>query len=156
MKSPQRLEVPSVFIRFSPIGHFGFGGGVLPDRVAEPDPEEHSQHYGGPGAPASGVGRTPFFAADVPAPVTKVLAAAQRPLAAAVFEETATAAAWQTKPSWALVAGADRAINPEVQRFGAKRAGATIVELEGPSHAVAVSQPKKVADVIRDAVRATR
>ncbi len=95
------------------------------------------------------------FAADVPTDVTKVLAVAQRPLAAAAFEETATAAAWKTKPSWALVAGADQAINPEVQRFGAKRAGATVVEIAEASHAVAVSQPKEVADVIRDAVRAT-
>ncbi|MFD7014150.1 alpha/beta fold hydrolase [Streptomyces sp. NPDC059928] len=95
------------------------------------------------------------FAADVPADVTKVLAAAQRPLAAAAFEETAAAAAWKTKPSWALVACADHAINPEVERFGAKRAGATIVEIEGASHAVAVSQPKQVAALILDAVRAT-
>ncbi|MGW0510112.1 alpha/beta fold hydrolase [Streptomyces olivaceoviridis] len=95
------------------------------------------------------------FAADVPAEVTKILAAAQRPLAAAAFEETASAAAWKTKPSWALVAGADNAINPEVERFGAKRAGATVVEIEGASHAVAVSQPKAVAELIRDAVRAT-
>jgi pimeloyl-ACP methyl ester carboxylesterase len=95
------------------------------------------------------------FAADVPAGVTKILAAAQRPLAAAAFEETAAAAAWKTKPSWALIAGADEAINPEVERFGAKRAGATVVELEGASHAVAVSQPKEVADLIREAVRAT-
>ena len=42
-------------------------------------------------------------------------------------------AAWRTKPSWALVATADQAINPEVERFGAQRAGATIVELEGAS-----------------------
>ncbi|MEU3844748.1 alpha/beta hydrolase [Streptomyces sp. NPDC028635] len=95
------------------------------------------------------------FAADVPAATTKVLAAAQRPLAAAAFEETASAAAWRTKPSWALVAAADQAINPEVERFGAKRAGATIVELEGASHAVAVSQPEAVADLILQAVRAT-
>ncbi|MFG2356307.1 alpha/beta fold hydrolase [Streptomyces sp. NPDC048521] len=95
------------------------------------------------------------FAADVAPEVTKVLAVTQRPLAAAAFEETASAAAWRTKPSWALVAGADQAINPEVERFGAKRAGATVVELEGASHAVAVSRPKEVADLIRDAVRAT-
>ncbi|MBA9048654.1 alpha/beta fold hydrolase [Streptomyces griseofuscus] len=95
------------------------------------------------------------FAADVPADVTKVLAVAQRPLAAAAFEETASAAAWKTKPSWALVAGADTAINPEVERFGAKRAGATVVEIEDASHAVAVSQPKQVAELIREAVRAT-
>ncbi|MEV4449282.1 MULTISPECIES: alpha/beta fold hydrolase [Streptomyces] len=95
------------------------------------------------------------FAADVPADVTKVLAVAQRPLAAGAFTETATAAAWKTKPSWALVAAADQAINPEVERFGAKRAGATILEVEGASHAVAVSRPKVVAELIRDAVRAT-
>lgn len=95
------------------------------------------------------------FAADVPEDVTKVLAVAQRPLAAAAFTETATAAAWRTKPSWALVAAADQAINPDVERFGAERAGATVVEVEGASHAVAVSQPKVVAGLILDAVRAT-
>jgi pimeloyl-ACP methyl ester carboxylesterase len=96
-----------------------------------------------------------IFAADVPAAVTKVLAVTQRPLAASAFTETASAAAWKAKPSWALVAGADQAINPEVERFGAKRAGATIVEIEGASHAVAVSRPEEVAELIRDAVRAT-
>jgi pimeloyl-ACP methyl ester carboxylesterase len=95
------------------------------------------------------------FAADVPADVTKILAVAQRPLAAGAFTETASAAAWKTKPSWALVAGADHAINPEVERFGATRAAATVVEIDGASHAVAVSQPKQVADLILDAVRAT-
>ncbi|MFI9844901.1 alpha/beta fold hydrolase [Nonomuraea sp. NPDC051941] len=95
-----------------------------------------------------------IFAADVPAEVTKILAVAQRPLAAGAFTETAATAAWRTKPSWALIATADQAINPEVQRFGAKRAGATVVEVEGASHAVAVSRPKDVADLIREAVRA--
>jgi len=96
-----------------------------------------------------------IFAADVPAPVTEVLAVSQRPLAASAFAEPASTAAWQTKPSWALVAAADEAINPEVERFGAKRAGSTTLELEGASHAVAVSRPKEVADLIREAVRAT-
>ncbi|MER6948763.1 alpha/beta hydrolase [Nonomuraea sp. NPDC000554] len=95
------------------------------------------------------------FAADVPTEVTKVLAVAQRPLAAGAFTEAASTAAWKSKPSWALVAAADQAINPEVERFGAKRAGATIVEVEGASHAVAVSRPKDVAALIREAVRAT-
>ncbi|KAK1177427.1 alpha/beta hydrolase [Streptomyces sp. NBS 14/10] len=95
------------------------------------------------------------FAADVPEEVTKVLAVAQRPLAAAAFDEPARATAWRTKPSWALVADADQAINPEVQRFAAERAGANVVEVEGASHAVAVSQPKAVADLILEAVRAT-
>ncbi|MFJ6695118.1 alpha/beta fold hydrolase [Streptomyces sp. NPDC091272] len=96
-----------------------------------------------------------IFAADLPADVTTVLAVSQGPLAASSFTEPASAAAWRTKPSWALVAGADRAINPEVERFGAERAGATVVEVAGASHAVAVSQPKAVADLIRAAVRAT-
>lgn len=96
-----------------------------------------------------------IFAADVPAEVTRILAVSQRPLAAAVFTEETATAAWQTKRSWAVVADADEAINPDVQRFGAKRAGATVVEIEGASHAVAVSRPKEVASVIVDAVRAT-
>ncbi|WP_353945978.1 alpha/beta hydrolase [Streptomyces sp. HUAS MG91] len=95
-----------------------------------------------------------IFAADVPAETTTVLAAAQRPLAAGVFEEKATAAAWRTTPSWAVIAGADRAIDPEVERFGATRAGATVVEVDGASHAIALSRPKEVAEVIRTAVRA--
>jgi len=94
------------------------------------------------------------FAADVAEDVTKVLAVAQRPLAAAAFAEKASAAAWKTKPAWVLVAGADHAINPEVERFGAMRASATVVEVEGASHAVAVSQPKTVAELILQAVRA--
>ncbi|MDX3383377.1 alpha/beta hydrolase [Streptomyces niveiscabiei] len=96
-----------------------------------------------------------IFAADVPTATTSILAVSQRPLAAAVFGETASTAAWHTKPSWAIVAAADQAINPDVQRFGAERAGAKVTELAGASHAVAVSRPKEVADVIREAVRAT-
>lgn len=96
-----------------------------------------------------------IFAADVPAAVTKALSVSQRPLATGAFTEPAAAAAWHAKPSWALVAGADEAINPEVERFGAERAGATVVEIEGASHAVAVSRPKEVADLILEAVRAT-
>ncbi|MBO1331822.1 alpha/beta fold hydrolase [Streptomyces sp. VRA16 Mangrove soil] len=95
------------------------------------------------------------FAADVSAPVARVLAAAQRPLAASAFEEKATAAAWHTKPAWALIAGADRTIHPDVERFGAERAGATVVQLDDASHAVAVSRPRDVANLILDAVRAT-
>ncbi|MEV7075866.1 alpha/beta hydrolase [Streptomyces sp. NPDC093990] len=95
------------------------------------------------------------FAADVSPPVAKVLASAQRPLGSSAFTETASAAAWRTTPSWALVAGADQAINPDVERFGAHRAGATTVEVEGASHAITVSQPATVADFILDAVRAT-
>lgn len=95
------------------------------------------------------------FAADVPAAVTEVLAVAQRPSATSVFTEAASAAARRTKPSWALVADADRAIDPEVERFGAERAGPKTVGLDGASHAVAVSRPVEVAGPVLDAVRAT-
>ncbi|MBW8480737.1 alpha/beta hydrolase [Actinomadura parmotrematis] len=95
-----------------------------------------------------------IFAADVPAATTEVLAVAQRALSAKAFAETASVAAWKTKPSWALVAGADLAINPDVERFGAERAGAKVVEADGASHAVAVSRPKDVAALIAEAVAA--
>lgn len=94
------------------------------------------------------------FAADVPEEVSKVLAVAQRPLTAAAFGEKATAAAWKTKPTWLLVSGADNAINPEVERLGGRRSGATVIEVEGASHAVALSHPATVADLILKAVRA--
>ncbi|MEU6931431.1 alpha/beta hydrolase [Streptomyces sp. NPDC046374] len=95
------------------------------------------------------------FAADLSEDVAGVLAAAQRPLATAAFTETVPTAAWRTKPCWALVAGADRTIGPQVQRFGARRAGAVVVELPDASHAVLLSEPTRVADLITTAVRAT-
>jgi pimeloyl-ACP methyl ester carboxylesterase len=95
------------------------------------------------------------FAADVPTSVTEFLAIAQRPLAASAFEEPAAAAAWKTTPSWGLIPTADTTINPEVHRFGFDRAGMTVVEVEGASHAVALSQPKAVAELVRTAVEAT-
>ena len=95
------------------------------------------------------------FAADVDPSVTAFLAIAQRPLAASAFEEPAAVAAWKTTPSWGLVPTEDTTINPEVHRFGFARAGMTVVEVEGASHAVALSQPKAVADLVRTAVAAT-
>jgi pimeloyl-ACP methyl ester carboxylesterase len=94
------------------------------------------------------------FAADLPADTTAFLAIAQRPLAASAFEELAPTAAWKSKPSFGLVPTADNAINPDVHRFGYERAGMTTVEVEGASHAVALSQPQAVADVVRQAIAA--
>ncbi|MFF0225837.1 alpha/beta fold hydrolase [Streptomyces sp. NPDC004629] len=95
------------------------------------------------------------FAADVPPRTARILAAAQRPLAVSACAETIPAAAWRNKPSWVLVAGADRAVSPELVRHGARRAEATVLEAEGASHAVPLSQPQEAAELIRDAVRAT-
>ena len=58
--------------------------------------------------------------------------------------------AWKTKPSWYLVATDDRMIPPDAQRLMSKRAGATVVEVQG-SHAVYVSQPEAVAALIEQA-----
>jgi pimeloyl-ACP methyl ester carboxylesterase len=93
-----------------------------------------------------------IFAADVDADLARVLAVSQRPLAAVAFEEKATGAAWKTKPSWASVSAADHTINPEVERYGYKRAGITPVEIDS-SHLVMLSHPQQVADLIRQAVR---
>jgi len=95
-----------------------------------------------------------IFAADVDHDLAEILAVSQRPLAAKAFGEQAAAAAWRTKPSWGLVASADHTINPDVERFGYERAGMTTVEVDS-SHLVMLAHPKRVADLIREAVRAT-
>jgi pimeloyl-ACP methyl ester carboxylesterase len=94
------------------------------------------------------------FAADVAPEVAELMAATQRPIAATALEDTATRAAWKTIPSWALVATRDLAIPPASKRFMADRAGSTTVEVDA-SHAVTVSQPGVVADLIDTAARAT-
>ena len=62
--------------------------------------------------------------------------------------------AWKSKPSWYLVATDDRMIPPLAQRFMSKRAGATVVEVAG-SHAIYVSQPAAVADLIVKAAKSS-
>lgn len=95
----------------------------------------------------------PVIGADVDADVIATLAVSQRPLAAAAFVEAAPVAAWRTKPSWAVVAADDHAINPEVQRFGYQRAGATTTEVDS-SHLVMLSHPKEIAAFIGVALAA--
>jgi pimeloyl-ACP methyl ester carboxylesterase len=70
------------------------------------------------------------------------------------FSATITTAAWKTKPSWMLVAGSDRTINPDLERWYAKRAKSHTVEVAGASHSVYVSHPKEVAEAIESAARA--
>ncbi|PPH32269.1 MULTISPECIES: alpha/beta fold hydrolase [unclassified Rathayibacter] len=91
------------------------------------------------------------FAAGIDPAEAAVLAVGQRPLAALAFGETAPVAAWRTRPSWGVVAAADRTINPDVERFGYRRAGVrSVVELDAP-HLVMRSHPEEVARVIADA-----
>ncbi|MET9017946.1 alpha/beta fold hydrolase [Streptomyces olivaceoviridis] len=95
-----------------------------------------------------------IFAADVDPRLASALAVSQRPLAAQAFTEAAPAAAWKTKPSWGLVASADHTINPDVERYGYRRAGMTTVEVDS-SHLVMLAHPERVVRLIEDAVRAT-
>ncbi|GGV11997.1 alpha/beta fold hydrolase [Streptomyces spectabilis] len=95
------------------------------------------------------------FAADVPAKTAALMAASQRPIAVEAFGQPARQAAWKTIPSWALVATKDHAIAPSLERFMAKRADARITEVNS-SHAVMVSHPNVVSDVINRAYHATR
>jgi pimeloyl-ACP methyl ester carboxylesterase len=94
------------------------------------------------------------FAADVAPEVAELMAVTQRPIASTALEDKATKAAWKTISSWTLVATQDLAIPPASMRFMAERAGSTTVEVEA-FHAVYVSQPRIVADLIDDAARTT-
>jgi pimeloyl-ACP methyl ester carboxylesterase len=92
------------------------------------------------------------IAADVPQNLTRVLAAAQQPIASAAFEEKVDKAAWKSRPSWYIVTTNDRAVSPDVQRSMAKRIGATIVEIPS-SHLVTVAHAGATADAIDKAAR---
>jgi pimeloyl-ACP methyl ester carboxylesterase len=91
------------------------------------------------------------FAADLPEKQAAVMAATQRPVAAAAFGERNGTPAWKNLPSWAVVATGDKAAGSDVVRSMAQRAGATITEVEG-SHVIMISQPQAVTDVIRQAI----
>jgi pimeloyl-ACP methyl ester carboxylesterase len=93
------------------------------------------------------------FAADLPAEQAAVLAATQRPVAASAFTDVSGPPAWKKLPSWAVVATRDKAAGSDVVRSMAQRAGADIVEVDGP-HVIMISQPQAVADLILKAVHA--
>jgi pimeloyl-ACP methyl ester carboxylesterase len=90
------------------------------------------------------------FAADVPGQLAAFMADSQVPWGVNALGGTVTDPAWQHKPSWYLVATQDRMIPAPAQHTMAERAGASVVEVIG-SHAVYVSQPAAVADLIRQA-----
>src|SRR5580698_3974799 len=95
-----------------------------------------------------------LFAADLPDDQAAFMARSQVFNFADNFSATITTAAWRTKPSWMLVAGSDRTISPDLERWYARRAKSHTVEVAGASHSVYVSHPKEVADVIESAARA--
>jgi pimeloyl-ACP methyl ester carboxylesterase len=93
------------------------------------------------------------FAADLSAEQAAIMAATQRPVAEGAFSEPSGVPAWKTLPAWAVVASGDKAAGSDVIRAMARRAGATITEVEG-SHVIMISQPQVVTDVILRAVAA--
>jgi len=93
------------------------------------------------------------FCADLPAEQASILAVSQRPLAGVSFGEMTQNPAWKTLPSWAIISPSDFVIGPSGERFMAERAGTTMTEVEA-SHAMMISQPQAVAEVILNAVDA--
>ena len=91
-----------------------------------------------------------LFAADVPVAETRVAAATQKPIIGSVFGSSVDQAAWKTIPSWYIVSQDDKAINPDLERFYAKRMKATTTEVKA-SHVAFLSHPAVVARVIEQA-----
>jgi pimeloyl-ACP methyl ester carboxylesterase len=91
---------------------------------------------------------------DVPLADARIAAATQKPVSGSVFTASVPGAAWKTIPSWYIVASDDQAINPELERFYAKRIGATTTEIKS-SHVPFLSHPKDVAKVIEAAATAS-
>jgi pimeloyl-ACP methyl ester carboxylesterase len=90
------------------------------------------------------------FAGDLPANRARVLYAVQEPFKRSLLTEKTTHAAWRSKPSWYAVSTEDRTINPDLQRFMAKRMGAKTVEVRA-SHLSLISQPDTIANLILEA-----
>src|SRR6267143_1639323 len=97
-----------------------------------------------------------YFAADLSPEQAALMAQSQVLNFADNFRAVITTAAWRSKPSWALIAAADRTINPDLERWYATRANSHKVEVAGASHAVYVSRPKEVAALIEDAAAHAR
>ncbi|WP_458685765.1 alpha/beta fold hydrolase [Nocardia tengchongensis] len=90
------------------------------------------------------------FAADVTEQEAAFMADSQVPWGLDALGGVVTKAAWQAKPSWYLHVTEDRMIPPAAQASMAQRIGATVAETPG-SHAIYVSQPGAVADLIKKA-----
>lgn len=128
-----------------------YPGSLLPQNiVARPFP----QADGGTGIDAyiNPVTFREVFAADVSRSTAATMATTQRPITLAAGNAASGVPAWQTIPSWYMVARADHAIPPQAERFMAARAGAHTVEVN-TSHVAMVVQPGAVADLIESAAR---
>ena len=98
---------------------------------------------------------TPDFCGDLSEEEQQVVWATAAPPSTELFASNAPGAAWKTKPSWYIVANHDMAVNPELERFCAKRMNATTYDIDS-SHVPMLSHPDFVIDVIRDAANAVQ
>ncbi len=90
------------------------------------------------------------FCADIPPALAHFMAISQVPISTDAFTHKITNPAWKTKPTWYMVASADRSINPIQERMMAKRAHAKMVEINA-SHVAYVSHPKESVKLIEEA-----
>src|ERR1700691_6129082 len=97
-----------------------------------------------------------YFAADLPESETAFMARTQVFNLADNFKGIITTRAWRSKPSWMLVAAAERTINPDLERWYATRANSHKVEVSGASHSVYVSHPREAAALIEEAASHAR
>jgi hypothetical protein len=95
------------------------------------------------------------FAADVDADKAAFMADSQVPWGVEALGGTISEPAWKIRPSWYLSTTGDKMIPAPAQRFMSQRAGSTVVEVAG-SHAIYVSQPKAVAELIETAVNGVK
>lgn len=94
------------------------------------------------------------FAGDLPAATARVLYAVQGPFERTLLAGKTTHAAWRSKPSWYAVSTEDRTINPDLERFMAKRMSAKTIEVKA-SHLSLISQPDTITKLILDAAGQT-
>ena len=91
------------------------------------------------------------FAGDLPPEEARVLYAVQQPFKKSLTTEKTTNAAWRTKPTFYAVSTQDRTINPDLERFMAKRMGAKTIEIEA-SHLALISHPDAITNLILEAL----
>ena len=94
------------------------------------------------------------FAGDLPAAKAKVLYAVQQPFQKGLLTGKTTQAAWRSKPSFYAVSTEDRTINPDLERFMAKRMEAKTIEVNA-SHVSLISQPTVISQLILEAAGQT-
>ena len=113
---------------------------------------------GAPGGPDLFIKISEFhqaFCADLPASLAAAMAVSQRPLSAAALTETATMAGWKSLPSWYMVSERDNAIQPDCERYMARRMNASVESVSTGSHAAFIARPDIAASLILRAIETT-